>query len=61
MTENQQPTLTCPLCQCTEFQNEESRQESRWGMTSHRMTLRICMRCRYVLHFYDAHSIFDVD
>ena len=56
-----QRQLHCPLCGCTEFQREESRQESRWGFTSHRMTLLVCLRCRYVLHFYDAHSIFDVD
>lgn len=55
------PVLTCPLCQGTEFQQEESRQDSRWGFTSHRMTLKICQRCRYVLHFYDTHSIFDMD
>ncbi len=55
------PQLTCPLCQGTDFQQEESRQESRWGFTTHRMTLLICTRCRYVLHFYDAHSIFDFE
>jgi predicted nucleic-acid-binding Zn-ribbon protein len=55
------PQLACPLCQCTEFQREESRQDSRWGLTTHRMTLLICTRCRYVLHFYDAHSIFDFE
>jgi len=53
--------LVCPLCHGTEFQKEESRQDSRWGFTSHRMTLMICARCRYVLHFYDKHSIFDLD
>jgi len=25
------------------------------------MTLLICERCRYVLHFYDEHSIFSID
>lgn len=55
------PTLTCPLCGCTDFQREESRQDSRWGFTSHRMTLMVCARCRYVLHFYDKRSIFDVE
>jgi predicted nucleic-acid-binding Zn-ribbon protein len=54
-------TLACPLCGNTEFQTEESRQESRWGFTSHRMTLKVCTRCSYVLHFYDAHSWFDVE
>lgn len=54
-------TLRCPLCACEDFQQESSRQDSRWGMTSHRMTLMICLNCRYVLHFYDKHSIFDID
>lgn len=57
----QQPQLRCPLCGGAQFQREEARQDSRWGMTSHRMTLMICVQCRYVLHFYDRHSIFDVD
>lgn len=55
------PTLACPLCHNADFQREESRQESRWGFTTHRMTLLVCTRCRYVLHFYDAHSIFDFE
>jgi hypothetical protein len=55
------PTLTCPLCRGTGFRREESRVESRWGFSSHRMTLMVCDRCRYVLHFYDKHSIFAID
>ena len=51
----------CPLCGHQEFFREESRSDSRWGFTSHRMTLLICQQCRFVLHFYDAHSIFDMD
>jgi uncharacterized protein YbaR (Trm112 family) len=53
------PTLACPLCRGTTFQQEESRQDSRWGFTTHRMTLLVCDNCRYVLHFYDQNSIFD--
>jgi uncharacterized protein len=56
-----QLTLACPLCENTTFEREESRQDSRWGFTSHRMTLMVCRRCKYVLHFYDEHSIFDFD
>lgn len=56
-----QPRLTCPLCGNQSFQQEESRQDSRWGLTSHRMTLMVCTRCRYVLHFYDRHSFFDFE
>lgn len=55
------PALRCPLCGCTQFQREESRQDSRWGFTSHRLTLMICRQCRFVLTFYDKHSIFDFD
>jgi hypothetical protein len=55
------PTLMCPLCQCQEFDQEEARSDSRWGFTSHRMTLLICRNCRFILHFYDGHSIFDFD
>jgi predicted nucleic-acid-binding Zn-ribbon protein len=54
------PQLACPLCRCTQFQREEGRLESRWGMTRHRMVLLICQQCRYVLHFYDRHSVFDL-
>ena len=52
--------LVCPVCDGTSFSTHESRQASRWGFTSHRMTIKICDRCRYVMHFHDAHSIFDV-
>ena len=55
------PQLACPLCRGTEFDQEHSRQDSRWGITSHKMILMICRECRYVLHFYDRHSIFDFD
>lgn len=54
------PELACPLCRSTEFQVEEGRLGGRWGMTSHRLTLMICVRCRYILQFYDKHSIFNI-
>lgn len=57
----QPPPLRCPLCGCLEFQQEEARQDSRWGFSSHRLTLKICRQCRFVLTFYDKHSIFDFD
>lgn len=53
--------LTCPLCAGTEFQRERGRIDSRWGITSHRITLLVCTRCRYILQLYDKHSIFDFD
>lgn len=53
--------LACPLCGGTDFQEEESRQDSRWGFTSHVFRLLICRQCKYVLHFYETHSFFDVN
>ena len=55
------PPLTCPICRGTEFERQESRQDSMWGFTSHKMRLLICTRCRLVLHFYEGNSIFDFD
>jgi hypothetical protein len=51
--------LKCPVCEGWDFEVQESRQNGRWGVTSHRMTLQICRNCRYVMHFYDAHSVFN--
>lgn len=61
MTTSEIPVLRCPLCKGNEFQQELGRLDSRWGFTSHRMTLLICKNCRYILHFYDKNSIFDFD
>jgi hypothetical protein len=54
-------TPTCPLCGHRDFQRHEGRLDSRWGLTSHRMTLLVCKRCRFILHFYDRNSIWDFD
>ncbi|MEU8005577.1 hypothetical protein AB0B66_30840 [Catellatospora sp. NPDC049111] len=61
MTTSEIPVLRCPLCKGSDFQQELGRLDSRWGFTSHRMTLLICKNCRYILHFYDKNSIFDFD
>jgi predicted nucleic-acid-binding Zn-ribbon protein len=61
MTDPSAPRLACPLCRGTEFDQQQGRMDSRWGITSHRLTLLICRRCRYILQFYDKHSIFDFD
>lgn len=58
MAEDGTITLRCLVCDGIEFSEEESREGSRWGFTSHRMTLKVCVRCRHVMHFYDAHSQF---
>ncbi len=53
--------LECVVCGSTDFERQESRQDSRWGFTTHRMTLMVCVNCRYVMHFHDAHSLFDFE
>jgi hypothetical protein len=51
--------LACPICGCGQFDEETSRQDSQWGVTSFRMKLLICRRCAYVLHFALGRSLFD--
>jgi uncharacterized protein len=53
--------LVCPLCAGIEFDKEEGRLDSRWGMTSHKLVLMICRRCRLVLQFSAGRGIFDFD
>jgi predicted nucleic-acid-binding Zn-ribbon protein len=53
--------LFCPLCRGTEFDRHEARQDTRWGITSHRILMMVCRRCSYILHFYRHRSIFDFD
>ena len=53
--------LTCPLCQHTEFDREQGRMDSRWGITSHKLVLMICKRCGLVLQFSAGRGIFDFD
>lgn len=43
--------LVCPVCQGTSFTEEEGRIETRWGMSNHVLTMRVCQRCSYVLFF----------
>jgi len=53
--------LECPLCKGTEFDQEQGRMDSRWGMTSHKLVLMICKRCGLVLQFSAGRGIFDFD
>jgi hypothetical protein len=53
--------LTCPVCGGTEFEREKGRMDSRWGLTSHKLVLMICQRCRLVLQFSAGRGIFDFD
>ena len=52
---------TCPLCGEGRFNVEEGRLDSKWGLTSHRVTLLICVNCKFILHFYEGNSIWDFD
>jgi uncharacterized protein len=51
----------CPLCGGMKYTIHEGRLDSKWGMTSHPMTLLICLNCKFVLHFYEGHSFWDFD
>ena len=53
--------LACPVCGGTEFDQEQGRMDSRWGLTSHKMVLMICRRCRLILQFSAGRGIFDFD
>jgi uncharacterized protein len=55
------PVLRCPLCEGTEFDAEEGRLDSRWGVTTHKVVMRICRRCGLVLQFWAGRGIFDFD
>lgn len=52
---------TCPLCGGRSFRQEEGRLDSLWGLTSHKLLLLVCERCRFVMHFYRENSIWDFD
>ncbi len=53
--------LECPLCGGSQFRKEEGRMDSKWGVTSHRITLLICEQCRFIMQFSKGRSIFDFD
>jgi hypothetical protein len=59
--ETERRKLSCPVCQGTEFDREEGRIDSRWGLTSHKLVLMICLNCRLVLQFSAGRGIFDFD
>ncbi|MFW9984354.1 MAG: hypothetical protein ACFFCB_06440 [Candidatus Odinarchaeota archaeon] len=53
--------LECPLCGNTQFRKEQGRMDSKWGFTSHKITLMICEQCRFIMQFSQGRSIFDFD
>lgn len=44
--------LSCPACSGTTFNDEEGRVETRWGMSKHNLTMKVCRRCSHVMFFY---------
>jgi uncharacterized protein len=59
--EASKPVLKCPLCDSTEFDRQQGRMDSRWGITSHKLVLQICRRCGLVLQFSAGRGIWDFD
>jgi hypothetical protein len=59
--ERSKPVLRCLLCAGTEFDTQKGRLDSRWGVTSHKVVLKICRRCGFVMHFDAGRGIFDFD
>lgn len=55
------PVLKCPLCGGTQFDQQQGRMDSRWGLTSHKLVLKICQKCGLVLQFSAGRGIFDFD
>ena len=50
--------LACLVCGGRSFEEQTSREDSQWGMSSFRMKLLICRRCGYVMQFYLGASLF---
>lgn len=46
--------LTCPVCSGVSFTEEEGKIETRWGMSKHVLTMKVCQGCGHVLFFYQA-------
>ena len=59
--ETARPVLKCPLCTGTEFERQQGRMDSRWGITSHKLVLQICRNCGLVLKFAAGRGLFDFD
>ena len=59
--EQAKPVLQCPLCKGRDFDQEQGRMDSRWGITSHKLVLKICKRCGLVLQFSAGRGLFDFD
>ncbi len=61
MVQMSERQLTCPLCGNTNFQKEEGKIDSKWGVTAHKVTLMICTNCQFIMSFSKGRSIWDFD
>jgi uncharacterized protein len=50
--------LTCTVCGGRQFDQQTSREDSQFGMTTFRMRLMICRRCGFVMQFALGRSLF---
>ena len=53
--------LKCPLCGGINFEKQEGKMDSKWGLTAHRVTLMICKTCKLVMTFSKGRTVFDFD
>jgi hypothetical protein len=53
--------LRCLLCGGEDFDRQQGRIDSRWGITSHKLVMMICRRCGLVHQFSAGRGIFDFD
>lgn len=51
----------CLNCSGTEFGEEAARLPSKWGASSHLLTLYICTACGFTMTFYTKKSLVTVD
>lgn len=52
------PVLKCPLCGGIDFEKQRGKLDSRWGWTAHRVDMRICQKCGYLMQFYKGRTFF---
>jgi RNA polymerase subunit RPABC4/transcription elongation factor Spt4 len=53
--------LKCPLCGSTDFKTEEGKIDSKWGLTAHKVRIKICNNCQFIMMFSKGRTIFDFD
>ena len=61
VNEGAAPSLSCPVCRSSDFDQEAGKLDSQWGFTAHQVAMLICRGCGYVLLFDRGRSIFDFD